>query len=50
MKAHYIVPITDIMVVHPCPVLQGVSGGNTGLQEGGQDDGTKTPQAPRRPF
>lgn len=50
MKTHYVVPLTDSLVVQTEPVLIGVSGGTTGLQEGGQDDGTHSPQAPKRPF
>jgi hypothetical protein len=50
MKTHYVVPVTNTLMVHPYPVLIGVSGGNTGMQDGGQDDGTHAPQAPRKPF
>lgn len=50
MKARYIIPATEVLNVQGYVVLQSVSGGSTGLKEGGEDDGTHTPKAPRRPF
>ena len=40
MKATYINPVTEVMTVQSYAVLQGVSGGNSGLQDGGQAPGT----------
>ena len=52
MKTHYVAPGVKVSEVSAYSIMLGVSGGNTGLQEGGQDpgNGSVKPQAPRRPF
>ena len=50
MKARYIIPATEVLNVQGYAVLQSVSGGSTGLKEGGEDDGTHTPKVPKRLF
>ncbi len=50
MKARYIIPATEVLNVQGYAVLQSISGGSTGLKEGGEDDGTHTPKAPKRLF
>lgn len=40
MKAIYVNPVTEVMNVQAYAILQGVSGGNSGLMDGGQAPST----------
>ena len=44
MKAKYVYPVTEVMVVQGYGLMTSVSGGNTGLVDGGQAGDNIDPQ------